>query len=113
MATYTSLSEEDRTILREFTNQFRGWVNDLAKQLIAARALQASYNAGGGSGSIIAALDAGQEIPNEGGLGGALPLTDDDYAALITGLNTFVATYDTASTRARMAQAAGPLSGIE
>jgi len=113
MATYASLSEEDKALVGAFERDFRGWFNDLARGIIAARALEAHYIAGGGPGSIIATLDTGEFIPNTGGLNGAQALEQDtDFAALISGMSTFLTTYDTIATRQRIAQAVGPTAGL-
>lgn len=114
MGTYASLSDEDKNIVGAWERNLRGWANDLARLLVAARVLQASYNASGGAQSIINTLDTGESIPNTSGIDGALSLINDtDWAALITGLNAFVSTYDTAATRQRIAQAAGPTAGLD
>ena len=113
MATYDSLSAEDKGIVEAFERDFRGWVNGLATMLVQARALEAAHEAGGGTGSIVATLDPGEDIPNTSGIAGAQPLQQDtDWAALIAGLEAFVTTYDTPATRQRMAQAAGPTAGL-
>jgi len=112
MATYASLSAEDKGIVEPFTNNFRAWVGGLARQVIQARALQASYQANNGTGAILATLDVGEKVPNTGGLPGAQALLDTDMAALIAGMDAFLTTYDTLGTRKRMAQAAGPLAGL-
>lgn len=113
MTTYANLTQEERDIVEAWERNFRGWVNDLARLMVAARALDASYDAAGATGAIVATLDPGEEIPNTGGLAGALPLQQDtDFAALVTGLNNFLSTYDTAATRQRIAQAVGPTAGI-
>ncbi|RLB62488.1 MAG: hypothetical protein DRH08_12375 [Deltaproteobacteria bacterium] len=114
MATYDSLTAEEKVIVEAFERNFRGWINGLATTLIQARALDAAYDAGGGAGSIVATLDNGEDIPNTSGIAGAQPLEQNtDFAVLIAGLNAFLATYDTVATRQRMAQAAGPTAGLD
>ena len=113
MATYDSLTQEEKEIVEAFERNFRGWVNDLARLLVAARALDAAYDANGGAGSIVSTLDNGEEIPNTSGIAGAQTLVQNtDFSALIAGLNSFLTTYDTAATRQRIAQAAGPTAGL-
>jgi hypothetical protein len=113
MATYDSLTAEQKGIVEAFERNFRGWINTLATGIIQARALDASFDAGGGAGDIIATLDPGERIPNTSGIAGAQTLqTDTDWAALITGLQAYLTTYDTEATRQRIAQAAGPTAGL-
>ena len=103
---------EQELIALPFERNMRGWVNDLARLLVAGRALQASNEATGGMGDIVPTLDPGDVIPNSSGLAGAQPLTQTDWNALIAGLANFITTYDTLGTRQRIAQAAGPLAGV-
>jgi hypothetical protein len=112
MALWADLTQADKDIVTAWDRNFRGWINGLARQLVEARALQASKDATGGAADIIATLDAGEDIPNTGGLAGAQDLDKADINALITGLDGFITTYDTAATRQRMAQAAGPTAGL-
>ncbi len=112
MGLYNDLTEGQKSIVEPWTNNFRAWVGELARELMVGRALQASYQATNGTGDIIGTLDVGETVPNTGGLPGAQPLLDTDMVALVAGLDAFITTYDTVATRQRMAQAAGPLAGL-
>jgi len=113
MATYASLTAEQKELIGAHERNFRAWVGGLGRLLVQARALDAHYDANDGPGSIIATLDVGERIPNTGGLPGAQSLVDTDWNALIAGFGVFLTTYDSMATRKRIAQAAGPLAGLE
>jgi len=113
MATYVSLTAEQKGIVEAHERNFRGWFNELARLIVSARALDASYNAGGGSGSILATLDPGEDVPNTGGIAGAQVLDfDTDFTTLVNGQSSFLTTYDTVGIRQAIAKAAGPTAGL-
>ena len=113
MATYASLTAAEKSIVEAWDRNNRGWLNSLATLLIQARALKASADASGGAGEILATLDAGEIVPNSGGIAGAQDLTKEVIAALRTaGLDDFVTKYDTATIREYIAKAAGPTAGL-
>ena len=113
MATYASLSQASKDILAAWERNFRGWINNnISRGIIQARALKASLDAGGGAGDILDSLNAGEIVPNSGGIAGAQNLTKAEWTTLRTALNTFLTTYDTVGTRALAAKAAGPLAGV-
>jgi len=114
MGTYAALSQADKDILEPWERNFRGWVNGhISRGVVEARALKASLDAGGGAGDILDSLNAGEVVPNSGGLAGAHDITKEEWATLRNaGLNAFLTSYDTAAVRALAAKAAGPTAGL-
>ena len=74
MATYASLTQEEKDILSAWERNTRGFFNTIARSLIEARALQAALDASGGPREIITALDPTEEVPNSSGISGAQSL---------------------------------------
>ncbi len=114
MGLYVDLSKGDKGILEAWDRNMRGWINQIiSRGIVEARALQASLDASGGAGDILDGLDAGQIVPNTGGLAGAHDLTKEQWMTLrTTGLNGFLTTYDTTVVRELAAKAAGPTTGL-
>ena len=114
MATYASLPQGDKDILAAWERNLRGWINNnISRGIIEARALKASLDAGGGAGAILDGLNAGQVVPNSGGIAGAQDLTKEEWLTLRTaGLNAFLTNYDTLTVRELAAKAAGPTAGL-
>ncbi len=91
----------------------RGWVNNnISRGTIQARALKASMDAGGGAGDILDSLNAGEVVPNSGGIKGAQNLTKEEWLVLRNAMNAFLTSYDTDVVREHAAKAAGPLAGV-
>jgi len=113
MVTYASLSQVDKDLLAAWEAQTRAWVNGLSRLIVEARALKASLDASGGAGDILDSLDAGEVVPNSGGLRGAQALTKEEWATLRTaGLADYLTKYDTTVVREIAAKAAGPTAGL-
>jgi hypothetical protein len=114
MAFYDDLTQDQKDILAAWERNLRGWINNnISRGIIEARALKASLDAAGGAGDILDSLDAGEIVPNSGGIAGAHDLTKEEWATLRSaGLNTFLTSYDTTNVRALAAKAAGPTAGL-
>ncbi len=114
MATYASLTTEEKEILAAWERNCRGWVNTaISRSIIEARALKASLDASGGAGDLLDSLDAGEIIPNSSGIAGAHDLTKEEWAVLRSaGINDYLTAYDTVAVRQVAAKAAGPLAGL-
>jgi len=114
MTTYSNLSQDDKNILGAWERNLRVWINNnISRGIIEARALKASLDASGGAGDILDSLDAGEIVPNSGGIAGAQSLTKEEWATLRTAaLNSFLTNYDTITVRALAAKAAGPTAGV-
>ena len=113
MATYASLTQEQKDILSAWERNTRGWFNGLSRQITEARALKASLDASGGAGVILDSLDIGEIIPNSSGIAGAHDLTKENWALLRSaGINAFLTEYDTTQVREVLAKANGPTAGL-
>ena len=113
MATYDSLTNEQKDVLGEWDKQHRAFLGQLAKLIAVARALDAAAEASGGADSIVASLDAGQIVPNSSGFAGAQNLTKEELQAIrAAGLADFLLTYDTDAVRRVIAKAKGPTAGV-
>ncbi len=114
MATYDSLTDDEKGILAEWEASVRGWTHGtIAKGIIEARALKASLDASGMSGEILDTLDASELVPNSTALAGASALTRAQWDTLRSAMNAFLTTYDTVATRQVLAKSAGPRAGLE
>jgi len=115
MGLYVDLSQSDKDILAAWERNTRGWINGIiSRGIVQARALKASLDASGGAGDILDSLDAGEVVPNSGGISGAQDLTKEEWATLRTvGLGGYLTTYDTVAVRKVAAKAAGPTAGLE
>jgi len=113
MGTYANLSQSDKNILNAWDRDFRGWINNnISRGIIQARALKAALDASNGAGDILDGLNAGQVVPNTGGIAGVQNLTKEEMATGIAAMNTFLTNYDTVVVRAFAAKAAGPQAGV-
>ncbi len=112
MATYDSLTPEQKDVLGAWERNTRGWFNTIARSLMEARSLQAALNASGGPRAIITSLDNGEEVPNSSGIAGAQKLTKQEWAALVAILDGFISDIDTTAVRQNIAKAAGPTAGL-
>jgi hypothetical protein len=73
MATYASLSKDQKEDVQAFMSVLRDNLQGLFKQSINAGVILSMYD--GGISDIIDTLDIGQTIPNRTGREGALPVT--------------------------------------
>jgi hypothetical protein len=113
MATYDSLTPDEKELLAVWERNTRGWLNSLAALLAQARALDAALNATNGPAAILDSLDPGEVVPNSGAIAGAQNLTKEEWATMRTaGLQDFLTAYDTNAVRRVIAKAAGPTAGL-
>ena len=113
MATYDSLTQDQKDQLAALERNTRGWLNGLARLLVEARALDAAWAASNGGDAIVAGLDVGAVVPNSSGIAGAQNLTKEEWVQMRTaGLGDFLTAYDTDAVRRVIAKAAGPTAGI-
>jgi len=112
MGLYVDLTQDEKTRTEAWDRDLRGWINSLATLLVQARALKAAADASGGPKEILATLDAGEIIPNTGGIAGAQNLTKEEIETLRSaGLDDLVTKYDVEIIRQFFAKAAGPTAG--
>ncbi len=107
MATYDSLTPEQKDILGALTTQLRAFAGEFAKTNTKAEVLVDDWNAQ--VSAIVASLDAGEVIPNVSGLAGAASVTKEEVTNLMgTSLVNLLATYNTSGARELYVKLAGP-----
>lgn len=105
MATYDSLTVEQKALLAEASNQLRafsGQINLLLRTGQAVTDLVAS-----GAGAIVTSLDASEVVPNASGLAGSQVLTKEEVIEIYGDINAALAVYSTAAKRQLQVKAAG------
>ncbi len=112
MATYASLTTEQKNILAAFTNNLRAWCGEMARTNNHADASNTSYNSF--VTTILSSLDAGEIVPNTSGLPGAQSLTKEEVITLVshqqnmlTDMSTHTGGFNTATLRQTWSKAAG------
>jgi len=112
MATYASLTQEQKDILQASTNLVRAWSGEQARTNNHADAINNDYNAQ--TITIGNLLDAGEIIPNTSGLSGAASLTIEEYTTLIShiqnillNMSSHTAGFNTAFLRQAWTKAVG------
>jgi hypothetical protein len=103
MATYASLSPQDKAVVQNTVNLIRAGAGEFAKVYNHLKAIADDTNAT----ALVLSVDAGDTIPNTSGLAGADDMTRAELATLYTLLDTIRSTNDTASFRAQASKAAG------
>jgi len=111
MATYESLTPEQKAIATETQKQIRALHGQLARTLNQARSLQAAIDASGGLRDIVLSLDPTEVIPNTSGLAGSHDLSRGELSQLVGILDAFITTHDVDATRQLFAKAAGVNAG--
>ena len=112
MATYASLTDEQKQILAAFERNARGWINSYASLLAQARALIAAADASGGPRDIVTSLDNGEVVPNSSGIAGAHDLTKQELAAVVGFFDEIILNSDNDADRQLFAKASGPTAGL-
>lgn len=103
MATYASLSEQDKAVVQNTVNLIRASVGSLGKGWNVIKAIADDTNAV----NLVTSLDAAEVIPNSSFLAGSDDLTRTEVVALYNLLNSIRTTNDTTANRAAMSKAAG------
>jgi NADP-dependent 3-hydroxy acid dehydrogenase YdfG len=107
MATYVSLTQEQKDQLHALLTQARAFAGTLARDMQDAQVLDDSWDAT--ISAIVTTLDPGEIIPNESGLAGASPITKEEFEQMMnTNIPNLLATYNTAGARQLYAKYAGP-----
>lgn len=112
MATYASLTREQKGILQDFTNLCRSWAGEQARVNNHADAINTTYNAQ--VVTILSSLDVGEIVPQTSGLNGAASLTKEEVTTLVSHIQNMLADmrthtsgFNTATLRQAWAKAAG------
>ena len=109
MATYASLTAEQKARLSEYDLLARPLAGELAQLMTRLQACVDLYN--NDVSAILTALDNGEVIPIEGGLADAAQMTDLDHVTLQSYYQGVV-TYNSAAHRANYVQAAGAANTV-
>ena len=103
MATYDSLSAEDKAVVQNTTNLIRALAGTRGKNWNHQKAVADDSNAI----ALIVSLDGSEVIPNTSGLAGADGINKTELVQLWTMLELDRAANDTPANRALMSKAAG------
>ena len=103
MATYDSLSAQDKAVVQSTVQLIRAMSGSFARAFNAQQAIAADTNAI----ALISSIDAGETIPNESGLAGSDDMTRAELVALWQEIVTMQGTHDTPANRAAWAKATG------
>ena len=109
MATYASLTAEQKARLSEYDLLARPLAGELARLMLRIQSSIDLYN--NDVIAILTLLDNGELIPIEGGLASAAAMTDLDHVTLQSYFQG-VAAYNTAAHRANYVQAAGAANTV-
>lgn len=112
MATYASLTDEQKAIVRDQVNQLRALSGQIARTIVQGKVVQIAIDADGGLRDIVTSLDPAEVVPNESGIAGAQSLSRADLAALVAVLDALITANDVQATRELLAQANGTLAGL-
>lgn len=117
MATYASLTDEQKNILQNMTNLLRSWAGETGRTNNHGEAINDDYNAQ--TSVILTSLDAGEVIPNTSGLAGAASLTKEEVTTLVShvqnmqaDMSTHTSGFNTAALRQAWTKAAGAANMI-
>src|SRR4051794_37153468 len=103
MATYASLSPEDKAVVQNTDKLIRASAGEMARIWNRIKAIADDTNATG----LVTSLDAAEVIPNSSSLAGSDDLTRTEVVALYNLLNGIRTTNDTTANRNAMSKAAG------
>lgn len=98
MATYDSLTADEKDDIQYVTNQIRAHYGSLARFLVVLDGIRIDALARGYIG-LINGLDASEVVPNTSGLGGSEDLTKEDLQQAVSDMNNLLITYNTDERR--------------
>jgi len=103
MATYASLSDQDKAVVQNTVQLIRSISGSMGKILNTLSAIAADTNATG----LITLIDNAEVIPNQSALAGSDDMTKSEISAIWTTYVSLRTTFDTAGNRAAWSKAAG------
>lgn len=107
MATYNSLSAEDKAVVDNFTNILRSACGEAARLMNHLQALKDDANAV----AIFGTIDSSEEIPNKSGLAGADSMTKSElqsvYNNFNVGASSMLTVHNTTANRQAWTKCAG------
>jgi hypothetical protein len=109
MATYDSLTAEEKEKLAFTTTQERAVYAAFARFLDNLDDLKVHYTAAG-VGAILAKLDAGAVVPNASGLAGSQALTKEEWQTAASDMNSLLTAWWTDAKRQVFDKMAGPVN---
>lgn len=108
MATYASLSAEDKAVVDNFTNIMRTTAGEFARALNHMNAIAQDSNAV----AIFQTLDAGEYVPNRSGLAGADSMTKAELQSVFLVFDALVTSHNTTANRNAWTKMAGIVNMI-
>jgi hypothetical protein len=105
MATYDSLTTEQKALVQAFLNFARGWCGEQARTNNHGEAANDDYNAQ--VSAILATLDDGEIIPNTSGLAGAASINENDLISVVSHIQGIQTNYNTSAHRQLWTKMAG------
>lgn len=106
MATYASLSAQDKEVVQATVQLIRALAGGVGRMFNSVKAIEDDTNAI----NLILSIDAGETIPNESGLAGADDMTRSEIAAAYSDFTAMKTTYDTGPNRAEWSKLAGAIN---
>jgi len=117
MATYASLTQEQKDIVQAYVNFARAWAGEQARTNNHGEAANDDWNAQ--INTIVGSLDTGEVIPNTSGLAGAASLTKEEVTTLTshlqnmqTDMSSHTGGFNTTTLRQAWIKAAGAANMI-
>ena len=108
MATYDSLSTEDKAVIDNFTNVMRSSAGEAGRLMNHLEAIQEDSNAV----AIFTTLDGTEVIPNMSGLAGADSMTKAELQAVFVDYGTMTTNHNTTAKREAWTKMAGIVNMI-
>lgn len=105
MATFASLTAEEKQIIRAHMTMVRVKQGQLARLLNDIVALNTVYSTT--VSAIVTTLDAGEKIGDNSDLAGAIAVTKEDLVGVMSGYVTLVTGHNTTAKRTTMTSFAG------
>lgn len=105
MATYATLSAEDKALIDELVKQLRAYSGETNQLLRRGRIISDLFATGGTT--LLASLDVGDIIPNVSNLAGAQSLTKEDCETIVGDINTALGFFSSDVKRQLQVKAAG------
>lgn len=110
MATYDSLTLEQKNLLQAFLNNVRAWAGEQARANNHGDVHNTDYNAQ--ASAIIASLNAAEVIPNTSGLSGAASIVKEDLVSVVAHIQGVLTSYNTGPHRQLWTKMAGAVNMI-
>ena len=105
MATYDSLTDEQKDILQYYMNHVRDWCGTQGRINHIAEAINDDYNAQ--ASAIISSLDANEVIPDTSQLDGTVAITKEELISITAHIQGVLTNYNTTAVRQLWTKAAG------